>query len=205
MRTPIGIWCGRFALVAIASLLAAKSLLVAQDETEPDSPQAITVSKAEIPVDHLQVILRPLTKDELEIELRGWLDRLSAKIREVGETELKLMALAEDESGDELKEQMLALRTEETAIAERARTVLDALKAKGGDVQTAEQFINAVSYISETTDATSYRAAVVAEVTNWAKRDDGGRLWVKRVLVALIVLFIFWVISKFAGRITAKA
>ncbi len=205
MRTPIGIWCGRFALVAIASLLAAKSLLVAQDETEPDPPQAITVSEAEIPVDHLQVILRPLTKDELEIELRGWLDRLSAKIREVGETELKLMALAEDESGDELKEQMLALRTEETAITERARTVLDALKAKGGDVQTAEQFINAVSYISETTDATSYRAAVVAEVTNWAKRDDGGRLWVKRVLVALIVLFIFWVISKFAGRITAKA
>jgi small conductance mechanosensitive channel len=100
---------------------------------------------------------------------------------------------------------MLTLRTEETAIAERARTVLDALKAKGGDVQETEQFINAVSDISETTDTTSYRTAIVAEVTNWAKRDDGGKLWVRRSLVAVIILFVFWVISKFAGRITAKA
>ena len=74
-------------------------------------------------MDHLQVILRPLTKDELEIELRGWLDLLRAKIREVGDTELKLKALAENESADPLTEQLVALRTEETALAERARTV----------------------------------------------------------------------------------
>jgi small conductance mechanosensitive channel len=156
-------------------------------------------------VDHLQVALRPLAKDEVEIELGSWLELLQAKIREVGDTELKLMALAEGESGDELTAQMLALRTEETAIVQRAQIVIDTLKAKGGDVQTAEQFITAVSDISETTDTTSYRAAVVAEVTNWAKRDDGGKLWVRRSLVAVIILLVFWIISKFAGRVTAKA
>jgi small conductance mechanosensitive channel len=141
----------------------------------------------------------------LEVELRGRLDFLKAKIREVGDTELKVMALGEDEPGEELKKQLVELRTEETALAERARTVLDALKTKGGDVQTAEQFIAAVSDISETTDKTSYRAAVVAEIISWAKRDDGGKLWIKRALVALVTLFVFWIISRFAGRFTAKA
>jgi small conductance mechanosensitive channel len=205
MRTRVGTLYGRLTVVAFVGLLAVKSPVVAQEESKPVPPQATTIADTIIPVDHLQVLLRPLTKDELEIELRGWLDRLSAKIREVGDTELKLKALAENESADPLTKQLGALRTEEADLAERARTVLDALKAKGGDVQSAEEFINAVSDFSETTDLASYRAAVVAEVTNWASRDDGGKLWVKRVLVSVTIVLVFWVISKFAGRITAKA
>jgi small conductance mechanosensitive channel len=205
MKTLVNAWCGRVAIVAVFGLLAVQSPAVAQENSAPDPPQATTVSDAEIPVDHLQVGLRPLTKDELEIELRGWLDLLRAKIREVGDTELKLKALAEGESGDELKAQLVALRTDESALAQRGRIVIDALQAKGGDVQAAEQFISAVSDISETTDTASYRAAIIAEVTNWVSRDDGGKLWVKRVVVAICILFVFWVISKFAGRITAKA
>jgi len=210
MRSYLGMWLGHFLLVANVALLAATMLTVAspfdaQESSTLDPPQATTDSDAEIPVDHLQIRLRPLTKDELEIELNSWLNLLRAKIREVGDTELKLSVLAEDESDNELTERMLALRTEETALVQRAQTVLDALKAKGGDVLTAEQFIIAVSDISETTDTTSYRAAVVAEVANWAKRDDGGKLWVRRSLVAVLILLVFWIISKFAGRITAKA
>lgn len=210
MRSHLGIGHGHFLLAANIGLLAAIMLAVAspvdaQESSTLDPPQATTDADAEIPVDHLQVRLRPLTKGELEVELSSWLDLLRAKIREVGDTELKLMALAEGESGDELTDQVLALRTEETALVQRAQTVLDALKAKGGDVLTAEQFIIAVSDISETTDTTSYRAAVVAEVANWARRDDGGKLWVRRSLAAVLILLVFWIISKFAGRITAKA
>lgn len=46
---------------------------------------------------------------------------------------------------------------------------------------------------------------MVAEITNWAGRDDGGKLWVKRALVAAMILLIFWIASKFAGRVTARA
>ena len=205
MITPVGTWYGRLAVVAVVGLLAVKPPVVAQEESKPVSPQATTITDTIIPVDHLQVLLRPLSKDALEIELRGWLDRLSAKIREGGDTELKLKSLAENESAEPLTKQLVELRTEETDLAERTRTVLDALKAKGGDVQTAEQFLNAVSDISETTDLTAYRAALIAEVTNWVSRDDGGKLWVKRVLVAVTIVLVFWLISKIAGRITAKA
>jgi len=205
MRTSAGLWLGRCVLVAVISLVMVKSSTRAQETSSPEPPQLATTSDAKVPVDHLQVILRPLTKDELEIELDDWLDLLRAKITEVGNTELKLKAVPENESDDKLTDQLIALRTEETALAERTRIVLDALRAKGGDVQTAEQFINAVSDLSETTDATSYQAALLAEVKNWAGRDDGGKLWAKRLLVAAIILLVFWLISKFAGRVIAKA
>jgi hypothetical protein len=204
MRSPAGTWCGRFALVAIVGLLAVRSPVAAQEISEPAPQQATTTSDATIPTDNLLVILRPLTKDDLQIELRAWIDLLIAKIRESRDTELELKALAENESGDQLTEQLVALRTDEVALAERARIVLDALKTKGGDVQTSEQFLNAVSDISETTDATAYWAAIVAEATNWMSRDDGGKYWMKRSLVALAILLVFWVMSKFAGRIAAR-
>jgi len=191
-------------ILVMVGLLVGSEFATAQSTPDPEL-QPTTTSNAEIAVDHLQVGLRPLTRAELENELNGWLDLLRAKIREVGDTELELSSLAEDESGDELKEQLVALRTDEAALVERTRIVLEALKAKGGDVEQAEQFIDAVSDINETIDATSYQTAVVAAFTNWLARDDGGKLWAKRAIVAGCILLVFWVISKFAGRITARA
>ncbi len=192
------------AFVVMIGLVVFGPPAFAQEPAEvPTTTQ--TTSDTKVDVDHLQVVLRPLTKAELEIEVDGWLDLLRAKIRQVGDTELEIKALAENDPGEKLKEQLVALRTEETDISQRVRIVLDALKAKGGDVETAEQFINAVSDISETTDATSYQAAIIAEFSNWVSRDDGGKLWARRGILAAIILLVFWVISKFAGRITAKA
>ncbi len=163
-QVPSRVWARRGVLwITTALCFAMVGSHVFAQEPPPSKPsQAQTISDATIPLDNLQVTLRPLTKDELETELIGWLGLLKIKIREVRDTELQLKTLAENELDDTLRGQLVVLRTEETAIAERARTVLDALKAKGGDVQTHEQYINAVSDISETTDVTSFFAAIVA-------------------------------------------
>ena len=63
----------RIAAVIAVGLLAFGSSLVAQEESVSPA-QATTTSDATVAVDHLQVSLRPLTKDELEIELQGWLN-----------------------------------------------------------------------------------------------------------------------------------
>lgn len=166
--------------------------------------QPTTTSDATIEADHLQVLLRPLNQAELEVELGGWLDLLRDKIHEVGALEIRIKNL--DEAADAaLTEQLVALRTEETDIAERTRLVVDALKSKGGDITSAQQFIDAVTDISEATDATSRWAATVAGARNWIDREDGGQLFMRRTLLAIIILLVFWMISKIAGRITANA
>jgi small conductance mechanosensitive channel len=192
--------------LVLLGLRFAPTLGMAQElPSEKNAYQAISAVDPAIPVDNLKVILRPFMQGELEVEAESWLELLRAKISEVGDTELQIKALAEDESGDTLRKRLVDLRTEESALVERARIVLDDLKAKGGDVQSLENFVDAISDISETTDVTSYRAALTAEVSNWAGRDDGGKLWVKRVILATIIMLLSWVISKFAGRVAARA
>jgi len=186
-------------------LPAARAAEAGEPSTTKSADSSVTTGDEKIDVDRLQVRLRPLTREELEVELSGWLELLRKKIREVGETELKIKALAENESNDALTATLVELRTAETDLVERATVVVDALKAKGGDVQDAEQFIAAVSDIGEATDATSRWAAMIATARNWIGRDDGGVLWLKRLGVAVMILLVFWIISKFAGSLTARA
>jgi hypothetical protein len=162
MKSTLSLRIGSFWWLVLLSSLAASSS-VAQDQVPEDTPyQATTTADPTIEVDHLKVLLRPLVKDELDSEAQAWLDLLRAKIREVGETELKLKPLPEDDSGDSSKDQLVQLRTAESALVERAQTVLDALAAKGGDTESAEQFIAAVSDLTETIDATSFVAALAS-------------------------------------------
>lgn len=177
----------------------------AQEPSADDSSnQAVTASDAVIPVDHLKVLLRPLNREELEVEANEWLEQLRSKITEVGATELKIQALAEGETDDDLTKQLIDRRTQESDLVEHMRIILAALQAKGGDVQEMEQFIEAVTDLGETTDATSYLAAVVASARTWMASEDGGQLMARRIVVALLILLAFWVMSKFAGRVVSR-
>jgi small conductance mechanosensitive channel len=76
---------------------------------------------------------------------------------------------------------------------------------KGGDVEAAEQYLAAVSDLSNTADAASRIAAITAATKSWFISADGGQEIVKRGIKFLIILFFFWVLSKYAGRVVAKA
>ena len=173
-----------------------------------DATQPLTTSDPEISLASLNILLRPLNKKELMVEGQAWLELLREKIREVGAVELEVKRRRTEkiapEQNDKLTEQLIALRTAEAQLADRARAVQEALKIKGGDVEESQQFINAVSSIKEATDATSYWAAIVAIFTSWMARQDGGQLWIKRVVAALLILAAAWLISRFAGHLLAK-
>ena len=57
----------------------------AEKETEK---AAITTGDPDIPSDELALLLRPLTRSELETETQGWLNLLKAKITEISEAEI---------------------------------------------------------------------------------------------------------------------
>ncbi len=173
----------------------------AQEPTE-DQRQAETTGDAAIPVDQLKVLLRPLTKDELSVEAEQWLELLRSKIRQVTETEIEISAL--EASTPELTERLQTLKNEETELVERVKLVLSKTKKKGGDTETAEQFIAAVTDLENPTDTTSYRVAIIASVKNWAESEDGGKALARRVVFALLILLVFWAFSKFAGRVTSR-
>lgn len=53
-----------------------------------ETPEPVTTANPEIPVDELDLLLRPLTRAELEVEATGWLALLQTKIAEISEAEI---------------------------------------------------------------------------------------------------------------------
>ena len=65
----------------------------------------------------------------------------------------------------------MTLHNEQAALADRARTVLAELRNKGGDVQSYETYITAVSGLSAvSTDSDALRTFVMS----WLQSPEGG-------------------------------
>lgn len=192
--------------------------LVAQESVVAPKQEARTTADAAVSVDALRVQLRPMRQEELEVELDAWMELLREQITQVGAVELQLHARTmaessetgasetEDASEEEgkLKTELVELRTEEVELYGRIKTVLEALKAKGGEVEVMEQYLAAVSDIKASGDADSRMAAVIAAAKAWLRSPEGGVLFGKRIVVALIVLLLFWILSRYAGRLVGK-
>ncbi|MDJ0732871.1 MAG: mechanosensitive ion channel [Nostocaceae cyanobacterium] len=61
-----------------------------QESKTPSKPAAITAKDSKIPVDELELMLKPLTKDELEIEAASWLFLLKSKVKEISNAEITI-------------------------------------------------------------------------------------------------------------------
>ncbi len=60
------------------------------NKEESSSPEAATIHKINIPVDELELLVKPLTKDELLIEADAWLGLLKTKVEEVSVAEIAI-------------------------------------------------------------------------------------------------------------------
>ena len=211
-KTSIGAAASIVAASTFFIVLTSMMLTAAYAQEEPASeppavaPSASTAPSAELAINRLQVSLRPMKKDALASELDNWLGALQQTITEIGEVELQLMDLGE-ESGEasDLESRLVELRTEELALVERSKVVVAALEKKGGDVAEAKQYIDAVSGFDATVDSPSRAASIIAAVKAWVTSPEGGQALLKRIGLALVILIVFWIISRYAGRLVSKA
>jgi len=80
----------RLAILAAVTASFGELRLRAQEETQQpaDKPNAVTTSDPEIPVEHLKLLVKPLTKEELVVEADAWRDLLKAKVQERAEQQI---------------------------------------------------------------------------------------------------------------------
>lgn len=171
--------------------------------TDP-SAAGKTTGNIKIDVSKLKILARPLTATELQVEVEAWVKKLRSKMSSVGEVELKINSAKPEESTRDLKAQLLELRSEEAEIVKRTQVIIKECEKKGGDVTSQRAYLEAVSNINDAPDAASYWVAVTANIKSWLFAEDGGMALLKNLGVALIILLLFWIISKFAGVIAEK-
>ncbi len=187
----------RVALVVALSFLPAPLVFA---DGEPPKPKPTTTTNAQIAVDQLRVMLVPLTKDELIVEVDGWMGLVKAMSQQIAQTELTAKqgdAAAQAAERAKLLEQLPKLRDARTQLVDRTREVIAAWTTKGGKVGDQELYLAAVSGLN--LDVKDTGAAWTA-VRGWLTSTEGGLRWAKNIAFFLLTLFVFRVIAGIAAR-----
>jgi small conductance mechanosensitive channel len=119
----------------------------------PQASEPVTTKDPQITLDDLELLLAPMTKDEIEIEAKAWFDLVRAKEREISAAELDVHR----------KNREIALLEKQKAaageLAKASQQVTVAGEASGGSEKekaaAAERLAEAQKNLVKTNEATT--------------------------------------------------
>lgn len=177
----------RILSLALAALLSLGGTSAAQDTTEYKAKTAATV---DVSLDILGHQLSPLTVDQVQVEADAWQALLAKANQEISDNRVQA-ATAPSAQLDTARQ---SLRTRRNGILERLESTLKALKARGGDATSFEQYIAAST-------ATGISLDFVME---WLISPEGGVQFALNILKFLLTLLVFKVISGIVAGVVRK-
>jgi len=206
--------------VLLLLFAALTNVVMAQDESGSSGTSdmaAATIANPEIPLEHLEFLVKPLTQEELVIEANAWRDILKSKIAEISDLRIAIKQLnstgAEAEAGaesipmpegsvQELSQALPQLQNEKTQFIDRFQVVLDELELKGGEVETYEKYITAQMGVAvDVTDT----ATTWALVEGWLFSEQGGQRWMWNLIKFFAILLAFYFGASIISNIIAHA
>ncbi|MEL7036919.1 MAG: hypothetical protein AAFO04_15040 [Cyanobacteria bacterium J06592_8] len=112
---------------------------VQTDQKSSDATVAVTAKDPEIPVDELQLLLKPLTRSQLENEAEAWLLVLQEKVQEISDTEIAInypsRALKRQQESAALEAAEKAEQAQKSQL-NRAKRILGRAKQKRESIDT---------------------------------------------------------------------
>lgn len=166
-------------LAVLLPLFLLVGALHAQDYT------AQTAGDPKIELAALHKAIKPLTKDEVLVEARAWMQLLAAKNKEIA-------AAADD--------QVLALTLEQSALVSRLSMVTTALTALGGDADEFDRYVTA-STSPELADV----GGMFGFAVEWAKSPEGGIRLAINFGLFLLTLLVFRIVSAVVAGVVHRA
>ncbi len=220
-------WCLCWLLLVAALMPLPAAAAQEQAGAAREAAESETTADPNIPVEDLELLVKPLTQEELVIEADAWLALVKAKVAEISATKImvrelnrQMAALREAGSSttqpagdannpaegslEQLNQEKTALLTRETALVEertalidRLRVVLDELEWKGGDAGPYHRYIAAVSGIP--IDVADAGATWHA-IVGWLRSTEGGIRWGINLTWFFATLVVFWILSHVLAR-----
>ncbi len=187
-------------LLALAAALAAVPAWAQDGDPPPEN--ARTAFQQEIDLTELAHRLKPLTKQQLEVEAKAWQQLLRATQIEV--SGLRVESLSAQGAELEAKRERLAkLVSQRTRIYDRNRAVLGELQLKGGDIEEYRAYADAVADITAEIDVTDASGAWTT-IKSWGKSEEGGLRWARNIGKFLLVLVIAWLLGKIVAAVLRR-
>ncbi|NOR79426.1 MAG: mechanosensitive ion channel [Methyloprofundus sp.] len=182
----------------------------------------------EISLDVLDIMMAPLTVEELKSEADGWLKLIKASAHKVADAKLRIKSLSQkqeeaesvqadtkakkaDTGKDSAMDKLTHLRAIRTAQIERLNIVLERINQKTGlgekgkeseAVLAYRRYINAVGGIKlDTTDAESS----FSSIKGWLTSKDGGQRWAINFGIFSFIIFVSWVLARILSGMARRA
>lgn len=201
-------WFGCVVMLLSSSLLP--PLVLAADtpdgEKKTEEVPAVPVTHAEAEtVDHLKLLTRPLTKEELAEAAVQWRDRLKDKVAEIAQLRLAALKGNSDPGSEpppEAAAKIATLQEERTILGDQLRVVLDEWEKKGGDPAEFRTYSTAVSGLEVDVKDTATAAEVLK---TWVFSEQGGLRWAWNIVKFLAILAGFWILSWILSSLIGKA
>jgi len=186
-------------LFCAVSLVPLASALAAESEKSQAAP--VTTGNPEISAAELGYRLQSLTKEDLAIEVDGWLQVLKTQVAAVNEVQIQALT-AEGDQKTKLLESVTELKAQQTALTDRLKVAIAEFKAKGGKAEDYEAYVSAISGVQvDVSDA----GATYTVITGWLVSKEGGLRWAKNIALFLVTLLAAWILSKLISRTVKKA
>lgn len=198
-----------FGLAFCLTLLSANQLLGQDSNGDPEEPQAnstaFTTSDPQIPLTHLKLLLKPLTREELIVETEAWRGLLRSLLIEISNIQIainkqKVETNANAAPAEQAKvsqqelDALLRLQDDRSGLIERTNAAIDALERKGGDVEGYRQYVS----ISSGIDFKSGDASTTWSLFwNWLTSDQGGKRWLWNFFEFGVILASFYIGASF--------
>jgi small conductance mechanosensitive channel len=168
---------------------------------EGEKPPPTTTANPAVPLNEFELLLRPLTKDDLKVEAEGWVGLLKDHATRVSRNKIDAMK-AEGDAKTQILAEATRLQEEQTALMDRVQAVVDEFRKKGGEVDVYEKYLKTVSGVKvDVSDA----GGSWTLLTGWLTSPEGGLRWAKNILMFILTLLAFKILSKILGTATRKA
>ncbi|MBN1421013.1 MAG: mechanosensitive ion channel family protein [Planctomycetes bacterium] len=196
-----GIGSVRLCVFAIAIAWMGASPAAEPPAPASPPPAATTAADPKIPIEELELLLRPMSKEEVAVEAAAWQGLLRDKIKAVSDLRIQARHAEGDEKAA-LLEKVNPLRDEQVALVDRLNAVVGEWKRKGGDAKDIEAYIAAISGIPlDVQDA----GAAWTTLVGWLKSPEGGLRWGKNIIFFILILLAFWILALILSGIARTA
>ena len=131
---------------------------------------ATTISDPQIPVGDLELLLKPLTKDELVVEVQAWLQLLKEKVKEISAVEIQMRQKSReiDKKEEEIEEKIEKIEEIEEQIKKEVDKSADTTKELERKVEVVAE---AEKEIQEKVEAIDQTESEIEEIATDAQVD----------------------------------
>lgn len=196
-----------YLVTLIAAFLVATSPALQAQGAEGDAAKIDWSTQQELKSEHsveeLQLLVTPLTLEQLTTEAQRWQGLIQDQMFRIAN--LKVAALtAEGDELDRIHGEINQATDTRNELVEKARMIVDSMELKGAAPEDLDVYRNYISgALASELQATDLKT-ILSQVFDWAASPEGGISFLIKAVLIVVMVFVLVLLARLVSTLAAK-